>query len=180
PARWAQRKGGLMGMTGWRALAPIMCAAFLLAASLGATGCSRQSLKKQREGRQRIELPGFSIELPLGKVVATSKVPSQGKHQVALSASQLEHWLDDWAINGSVSVHWSSQAPTRDEWMNEELPMILKASEGSIPNGKLLKEETIDPERWLIVAGTSRLPLAMGVVRCDPAFAIEVTYIGYH
>jgi len=112
--------------------------------------------------------------------VSSSSLPSQGKHKLKLEGSMLEHWRHDIVRNGAASVSWTSQPMTLEEWNRDYLPVITAALSSSVPGAKLMEQESLDDDRWLSIVGSERVPLALGVVRCDGAFQVEITYARYH
>jgi hypothetical protein len=143
-------------------------------------GCAREEPEDARRSWKRVELPGFSVMLPAGKRVATSEAPSAGKHHLKLTGSFVDHWLRDTVIDGNVIVEWTSQASTREEWDSLFLPMLVASLNTTIPGSKVLKDEQIDDSRWMSIIGKHRVPLAVGVVRCDESFQVMITYAHSH
>ena len=152
----------------------------LLALLSALAGCAPETYEKYRKSWQRVELPGFSIELPPGKVVATSDVPSTGKYQREIKASLIDHWFEDIAINGNVAASWSTQSSTFEEWRDDYLPLYMAGLVSAVPGSKLIKVEKLSENSWYAVMGTDRVPLAAGAVRCEADFQVEVVYTHYH
>jgi hypothetical protein len=155
-------------------------AGFMLAVAAACGGCSREIPEDYRASWKRVELPGFSLSLPDGKLVSTSSLPSQGNHKLKLEGSMLEHWRHDIVRNGAASVSWSSQTMTLEEWNRDYLPLITGAHSSSVPGVKLMQQELLDEDRWLSIVGAERVLLGIGVVRCDESFQVEITYTRYH
>ena len=152
----------------------------LLALAAMAAGCMPENHDSYRKSWERVELPGFSILLPPGKVVETSTVPSTGKHQREIKGSLVDHWIKDITVNGSVIATWSNDASTFDEWKRDYRPIMLTGIENAAPGSKVLKEEFVDEDHWIFVIGTDRVPLALGTVHCDEHFQIQIMYAHYH
>lgn len=141
--------------------------------------CSGGDPAAFRRSWKRVELPGFSIVIPPGEVVHTSTETWTGKHQVKLEGSLLDRWVHDVAFNGNVSVSWSSETYSRDEWRTQFVPAISAAMKQSIPDAGLMQEARIDESRWYAVIGNAHAPVALGVARCD-AFQVNIAYAHYH
>lgn len=152
----------------------------LLALAAVAAGCMPENHENYRKSWERVELPGFSILLPPGKIVETSNVPSTGKHQRSINGSQIDYWMKDITVNGSIAASWSTEVWTYDEWKREYLPLLLTGLERATPGAKVLEEEFIDDDHWTFVVGTKRVPLALGAVRCDEHFQVQIMYAHYH
>jgi hypothetical protein len=151
-----------------------------LALAILAAGCAPENHENYRKSWERVTLPGFSILMPPGKVVETSREPSIGKHQREISGSLVDHWAKDIATNGSVMASWSTDSSTFEEWKRDSLPIMLTGIENATPGAKVIREELLDDDHWIFVLGTDTVPLALGTIRCDQAFQILVVYAHYH
>jgi hypothetical protein len=119
--------------------------------------------------------------LPPGEVVTSSKSPTDGIHKLNLSRSLVEHLRSDVARYGAVSVIWSATVYTRTDWTRDFLPVFAGTiGDAAVPESKVLAEEQIDASRWLAIAGSARLPIALGIVTCGESFQISITYAHYH
>lgn len=130
---------------------------------------------------RRISLPGFSVELPAGKVRSTSKSPISGKHQVDLSSPGFTEMVFDKARSKPlVWVEWNTQSISRDDWKSLLMPVITQAiGSATQANTKIIKEVTVAPDRWFFVAGTPDEPMTMGVVNCEQTFSVMLIQFRY-
>ena len=151
-------------------------AALALAACVG--GCSR-SAADYRQSWQRVELPGFSVELPDGPVGTSSTSPSNGQLQRKLPRSWRETWDESVMPQGTVVVSWSTESRSYDEWHQVDLPMSVATLSAMIPGAQVMSMERVADDRWMVSVGTVDAPLAIGVVRCDPAFQVALSYARY-
>ena len=129
---------------------------------------------------ERVELPGFSIELPAGTATETSKSPMGGSHKVDLKASPVGALTRREVSNPSLVIQWMAQEATQQEWRDVYLPIFSKsvgAATGGSP--RMLKEETIDDQRWLYIVGDKDIPIGFGVVSCDVNFQVLVMFGRY-
>ena len=142
-------------------------------------GCSKFSGEK--DPVQRISLPGFSIELPSGKSLATSKSPTSGKHQVDLPSPGFKEIVFDRArTKPIVWVEWSTQAYSRDEWKTLLMPAIAQSIGKATKNStNVLKEQSVSRDRWLFITGSPSAPIAMGAVNCEETFSITIIEARY-
>jgi len=130
---------------------------------------------------RRISLPGFSIEVLEGKVISTSASPSEGKHVIELPAPGiLEKTLEKAHDVGRLVIEWSSQPLSQDEWKKMLLPTFVDAlNSGANSDNQLLKEAASGKDRWIYVMGTPKVPIGFGVINCDTAFSVTVTFTRY-
>lgn len=129
---------------------------------------------------ERVSLPGFSIELPAGKVTETSDVPSGGSHKIDLESSTYRWLLRQEAGSPKIAVQWMSQGGTREEWRENFLPIFTSALGSTVgAHPTILKEQSIDDQRWLYIVGDSKWPIGLGVVSCDDDFQVMVIYGRY-
>jgi hypothetical protein len=126
----------------------------------------------------RINLPGFSVEVPEAIVVSTSSSPSNGKHTMKFrEPSLLEKTLEDSHEAGKLMLAWDSQAYSRDEWKTLLLPTFSQTLNAHVPGGsQILREAEAGKDRWAYVMGQDRAPVGIGVVNCGPSFSVTVTY----
>ena len=151
----------------------------VVASALMLAACSKKA-SEGTSGFQRVKLPGFSVELPAGSVTTTSKTPSNGTHEVKLPESNFLEVITGRARRGGqAKVEWNSQAYSEDEWRTYVVPMMMRAFQGDRKAAlRLLKSESVSPDRWLYVAGDSKIIFALGAVNCDALFSIMITYFG--
>lgn len=158
----------------------VLLTGFMLASAAALGGCSREISEEYRASWKRVAFPGFSVNLPDGEIVSRSALPSQGQYKLKLEGSMLEHLRHDIVRNGAARVSWSSQPMTLEEWNRDYLPLITGALSSSVPGAKLMQQEVLDENRWLSIVGAERVSLAIGVVRCDETFQVEIHYTRYH
>jgi len=151
-----------------------------VAAIIGLLGAACSQTSTSELEFRRVELPGFSLLLPNGEVTASSKTPAAGEHKLKLETSLVDHLRHDVAINGGVSVSWGAGSSTHEEWQRDYLPLYVSSLAQSVPGSRILDQGKIDENSWYAVIGTDRAPLAIGVLRCDPSFEVEVSYAHYH
>jgi hypothetical protein len=161
-------------MTGDRGR-PWFAAALVAFCVAALSACGKRSATNN--DLERVRLPGFSIEVLPGRVVSTSKVPSDGRHELKLRKPDLFQTYF-WKVlpEGTLSISWSSLTHSREEWKTLLLPAIIKSLDASAkPGNRLLQEASIDEHRWMYVIGTPTLPIGLGVIDCDPSFSVNVT-----
>jgi hypothetical protein len=154
----------------------------MMAIALGASaGCSSEDRGAYLASWQHVDLPGFSLMLPPGEVGSSSKSPTDGIHKLNLSRSMVDHLRSDVARYGAVSVTWSSTVYTRADWTRDFLPVFTGTiGDAAAPDSKVMVEEQIDATRWFAIAGSARLPIALGIVTCGELFQVSITYAHYH
>jgi len=129
---------------------------------------------------ERVELPGFSIELPAGTVTETSRLPTGGSHKVDLKSSPLGAITRRETSNPKLAIQWMAQSATQEEWREIYLPTFSKAIGAAAGgNQRVLRDETIDKQRWLNIVGTGDVPIGFGVVACDENFQVVVIFGRY-
>jgi len=150
--------------------AVMACSALLL------TACSGS-----QDGEfSRVSLPGFSIELPRGKVKRTSEAPSAGKHELDLPEPSFMDSLSQKAVSKPrMSVEWMAQSYSRQEWDQQMLPIFTQSLAREVPGSRILRQEALSDDRWLHVIGAPGSPVAFGVVRCDAKFSVLVVHGRY-
>lgn len=142
--------------------------AFLLAA-----GCSEDPHRQLR----KVDLPGFSIQLPEGEIVTSGNSPTDGKHAVSVSMSM---WSGAGLLaSQELEVHWSNRAFPPEVWSQRLLPSLASALSAGNPDAKVLEEKALGDDRWLYIVGTEDSPAGVGVVNCDPRFSVMVSYVRY-
>lgn len=139
------------------------------------TGCARDTSEAQRA-----TLPGFSVELPRGRVITTSTRPTAGKHAVQLPSPPWSNFFNSGERSyRELEVNWSTNAMPRAAWSSQLIPALAPKIAAAGPNPKILEERSVADDRWFYVVGTESTPVGIGVVNCDPRFAIVVTYVRY-
>jgi hypothetical protein len=78
-----------------------------------------------------------------------------------------------------LEVHWSTNAMAREIWSSQAIPSLASKLPGAGSNAKVLEERSVGDDRWLYVVGTESTPVGIGVVNCDPRFALVVSYVRY-
>jgi hypothetical protein len=154
-------------------------ATLLCVISLLSIGCSKSAEKDA--DFQRVILPGFSIELPAGTVVSTSTLPTGGKHEIKLpDPTFIQETVDKESDAGRVSVHWTSQSYTQEEWKKLLMPTFVQAFNMSDrPSAEVLKEVSSGNDRWMYIIGDQRSPVGVGVINCDPSFSVILAFARY-
>ena len=129
----------------------------------------------------RLNLPGFSVEVPEAIVVSTSNSPSSGKHTMKFAEPSLfETTFEKMHDPGKLVLEWNSQSYSREEWKKVALPALVDTFKGKVPDsGGILREKDVGKDRWLYVVGQALAPVGFGVVDCDPSFAVWVTLARY-
>jgi hypothetical protein len=165
---------------GRKLLASVAVAVALLVACSPEKAESPQLAAPTDPPLEQLKLPGFSMEAPKGEVVFSSKSPAMGKHKINLPQESLAaHFVDEVAQNGKFVASWTSRVRTHDEWVRDNLPLYLDAAKRFIPDVRVLHQEVLDSDSWIVVIGSERAPVAFGVVNCDPDFQVEITISRY-
>jgi hypothetical protein len=115
-------------------------------------------------GMSRVELPGFSLELPAGEVLKSTALPSDGSHRLVPAVKGV--------ANAMVSVAWSQHGKSHDEFLVMHRDKTLRAVLG---NSEAINNElTISPGRWIGFAGdpSTGEGAGLGVVTCEHGFSI--------
>jgi hypothetical protein len=121
------------------------------------------------------------MDLPKGEVTFSSKSPTVGTHKIKPRRASLSaHFIDDEVIYNEFSVSWSTQSSSREEWEREYLPFFMRSISQVVPRARVLRRGALDADRWFAVVGSDRVPLAVGVVRCDARFQVEFVFSRYH
>jgi hypothetical protein len=152
----------------------LVCALAVLSA-----GCGKKA--ERPSGFNRVNLPGFSIELPEGEVTKTSSAPTDGQHEITLpKPNLLEETFEKMHAAGKVQVEWSSQSFSQEDWKTLLLSAMIQALDASTKGkNEILKEASAGKDRWLYVFGQPRSPVGIGVINCDPSFSVTVTLVRY-
>jgi len=129
----------------------------------------------------RVDLPGFSIELPKGKVLSTSQAPAGGTHRLDVNPSTLGWIIRRELSNPQLGIQWISQRFTLEEWRRDLLPVLIQAIAAKDGKHQVLNEQTVDDQRWLTVfgIGDDNLPFGIGVASCSEDFHVMVIYGRY-
>ena len=139
-------------------------------------------LEDRAKGRSaRVELPGFSIELPGGEVLATSQAPAGGSHKVHVHPSLLGIVTRRELTNPQLVIQWMAQRASLEDWRTIYLPLFVQALGAKFEKHQVLKEEALDDQHWLFIISFSdeNLPMGIGVVKCDEDFEVMVIYGRY-
>lgn len=153
---------------------------------LGACGKSDTPHTSEETGKdffpvERIKLPGFSLDAPIGEVVIHSKSHSNGKYKVALPDPSLgDRFTKDVANNSSFVASWTSDASTREDWDSVYLTIFVEALQKIIPGARILHREEVAPDRWFVIVGNDRIHVATGIIQCDPRFQVDITVTRYY
>jgi hypothetical protein len=123
---------------------------------------------------ERVQLPGFSVELPAGEVTETSKSPSMGSHKVEIASSLVGELFRGENATPTVSVNWMSRFVTHEEWRDVHLPKFIRSLGDAYANSRVLKEEDIDGQRWLYIVGPGDVSVGFGSVSCAEDFQVVV------
>jgi hypothetical protein len=117
-------------------------------------------------GKERVQLPGFTLELPAGKVITSTTLPSDGSHKLVPAVTGVP--------NAQVSVYWTQHGRSHDEILTMHRDKTIRAILGS-PDA-VNNERTISPGRWIAFVGdeASGEGGGMAVVSCEHGFSILV------
>lgn len=163
-----------------RALAFVTIATVSIAA-VSTAGCSQSTANS---GWEVVQLPGFSLELPVGQVNKSTKMKSAGSHHVKVmpgwTASMPEPvrklvQANESMSEGIVTVHWRAGAMTPDE-QKELRTAAVNSTSGALGwRVESLKDEK-EQGRWLAVIGDGRQRMAIGGAYCAPGLSIYVNF----
>lgn len=147
-----------------------LVARFLFASltSCASTVGGAQELKRQ-------DFPGFSIELPDGKVIGSSQFAFAGRHEVRLpEPGMLDNLnpLDQRISRPRVVLSWAQHGLDNDEYIATLRGGLLKSLPGD--DVRVLKEEATSPDVHVVVIGQPGLPVAYGSRRCERGFNVDV------
>jgi hypothetical protein len=117
--------------------------------------------------------------LPRGKITESAKAPLGGSHKVDVAPSLLGMLAKREVPTPKLAVDWSSQAYTQEEWSRDSIPIFSKALGKPTQAAKVVSQETLSKDRWIHLLMVSDVPLAIGVVRCDPKFMVTLIYGHY-
>jgi hypothetical protein len=139
-------------------------------------GCGRRA--DAGADYHRINLPGFSVEVPETIVVSTSNSPSTGKHTLKFpEPGLLEKTFEEAHGAGKLLLEWDSQAYSREDWKKLLLPTFVQSFAAHVPGGsRILREAEPAKDRWVYVLGQDRAPVGIGVINCDSSFSVTVTF----
>jgi hypothetical protein len=139
------------------------------------TGCSRSD-----PPLESVSLPGFSIELPPGRVTKTSRNPLGGKHAIELPAPSFRDIISGGEVaDREMEVHWSQNRVSHELWKSMLLPVVMTQLPGASTDSKVVHEEMLDDSSWLTMVQNSQGNVGIGVVTCSESFAVYVTYVRY-
>jgi hypothetical protein len=147
----------------------------LIAASLlsACSGASNDTLPAHR-----VAFPGFSAEVPDGKVTEESGGPSAGRRKIQLDSAPVFDWFKNGARkNGTLVISWTNDSVDHEQWSTELLPAMATAIGQA--DAKVLVDRQLDERRWIAAVGKPTLPMAVGIVRCDPRFTVQFVF-GYY
>ena len=130
---------------------------------------------------QRVDLPGFSIELPRGEVLSMSPAAAGGTYRLDVNPSVLGWLIRRELSNPQLGVQWLSQRATLAELRKDFLPVLIQALASKGEEHRVLKEQDLDDQRWLTVigVGAENLPFGIGFASCDETFHVMVIYGRY-
>jgi len=127
------------------------------------------------EELKRQQFPGFSIELPEGKVVGSSQVAFAGRHEVRLpEPGVLDNLnpLDHRVSAPRIVLSWAQHGLDDDEYNALLRGALLKSLPGN--DVRVLKENAPSPDVHVVVLGQPGLPIAFGTRRCERGFNVSV------
>src|SRR5262249_51064992 len=147
----------------------------LMAVSLG--GCSQKA--SVSGGWEAVELPGFSVELPLGRVEKSTKLTSAGSHHVTLmppGARTRPPSLRRFgkASAGTLSLHWRAGTMSADDrkQVNEAL---VRGTAGAI--GWRVESLQEEQGRWIAIIGKGEHRMAILGVYCEPGLSVSANFL---
>jgi hypothetical protein len=147
------------------------CLAPLLAASAAwciSDACGAQELERR-------QFPGFSVELPEGKIASSSQFPFAGRHEVRLpppTALDRLNPLNHRFSEPRVIVSWGQHGLDNGEYYQLLRGTLLKSLPGT--NVRVLKETATSPDINVVVIGDPGVPLAYGTRHCERGFNVDV------
>jgi hypothetical protein len=142
------------------------CGALLLAAPMGAYASDEFA---------PAELPGFTLSLPGGDVITTSRLGFAGRHEVRLPGpSPLDRLnpLSKRVSEPRVVVSWNQHGLADGEWYPQLRGTLLKSFPGK--NVQVLREHAISKHSWVTVVGDPKAPVGFGTRRCEAGFNVDV------
>lgn len=148
-----------------RLVAALVCTA----ASLGA--CSDHAIDEP--DLQRVSLPGFSIELPAGRVKSTAKEGFAGRHELQLPEPGILRYLPlatNRRTEARVSVGWNQHGLDAEEYSTFLRGMILK----TVPNGRVLREVDLAPGTWVQTIGNETVSVTYASKSCERGFSVDL------
>jgi hypothetical protein len=136
-------------------------------------GCSRGSDTSRSEV---VQLPGFSVELPVGQVEKSTKLTSAGSHHLKLMplwAASLPQAVRDVAqLNkGTLSVHWRAGAMTPAD-LKEVRDALVKSTAAAI--GWHVEHINDEQGRWVALISDGRHRMSIAGAYCAPGLSIYV------
>lgn len=133
------------------------------------TGCSDHAIDEPE--LQRVSLPGFSIDLPAGRVQNASKEAFAGRHDVQLPDPGILRRLPFASGRrqaAKVSVSWNEHGLEDEEYSGFLRGVALKA----IPNSTVLREATLAPGSWVLTIGGPKASVTYASHSCEPGFNV--------
>ena len=117
-------------------------------------------------GLERVQLPGFTLELPPGKVTTSTSLPSDGSYRRVPEVKDLP--------DAQVSVFWSQHGRSHEEFLTMHRDKVIRAVAGTAE--AVSHERTISPGRWIGFVGDDATGEGGGiaVVSCERGFSILV------
>jgi hypothetical protein len=151
----------------------ILYGASVACACVAIASCARAP---EGAGSTAVQLPGFTIELPFGRVDKSTSLPSAGAHRMTL----LPSWMRPLPLRardfiqvdeGKASVHWRAGALTPEEHRQlSEIAVNSVARASAFTVTKIVHEEN----RWLSVLEKGSRRLVMGGVYCEPGLSVQI------
>jgi len=148
-----------------RHVAFLGCAGALLAA------CSDHALNEPE--LHPVSLPGFSIDLPEGRVTNTTKEAFAGRHELLLPEPGVLERLPLTTSRkpvATVLVSWN-----RHGLDDKDIHGFLRGvALNSIPGSKVLRESRPTPQSWVLAVGVPKDSVVYAFHSCEPGFGVVV------
>ena len=127
-----------------------------------------------------VSLPGFSIELPAGRVTKTSDNPQGGVHAIELPFPSAQDLFSDGEVaTRELEVHWSQNRLSQELWHSILLPAVMAQMPGAPAEKTVLSKENLSDSSWLTMVHSRQGNVGVGVVNCSETLAVSVTYVRY-
>jgi hypothetical protein len=130
--------------------------------------CSAQELKRQ-------QFPGFTVDLPEGTVVSSSKFPFAGRHEILLAEPAPADRLNPWnhrTEKPRIVISWGQHGLDGGEYYRLLRGTLLKSLPGD--DVRVLKESATSPAVRVVVVGEPGKPLAYGTRDCEGGFNVDL------
>jgi hypothetical protein len=121
------------------------------------------------------QFPGFSVDVPEGEVVKSSRLPFAGRHEVRLPQPEMLERLnplDHTVPAPRVIVSWAQHDLDDGEHFQLLRGSLLKSLPGK--NVQVLKESSTRADVNVLVIGEPGKPIALGTRRCERGFNVDV------